>query len=118
MSYTTNRLKEALAKLADVDEAIGDLMRCEKSATDNLKAAGNHTRAATALLEAQVVGPCTRALTPEERRAFPTGYTGQKAPRFVSEQDGCIGYGQTEAESRHQLRRELSYITRHKEDRP
>lgn len=60
----------------------------------------------------------TRALTPEERRTFPKGYTGQKAPRFVSEQDGVIGYGATEAESRHQLRRELSYITRHKEKRP
>ena len=60
----------------------------------------------------------TRARTAEERRAVPTGYAGQKAPRFVSEQDGCLGYGATEAESRHPLRRELSYITRHKEDRP
>ena len=59
----------------------------------------------------------TRALTPEERRAFPTGYVGQKARRFVSEQDGCIGYGATEAESRHRLRCELNYITRPKEDR-
>lgn len=57
MSYTTNRLKEALAKLADVDEAIGDLIRRDPSPTDNLKAARNHTRAATALLEAQEVSP-------------------------------------------------------------
>ena len=56
MSYTTNRLKEALAKLADTDEAIGDLMRREESPTENLKAARNHTRAATALLEARHVG--------------------------------------------------------------
>ena len=55
MSYTTNRLKEALKKLADVDEAIGDLMRREESPTENLKAARNHTRAATALLEARHV---------------------------------------------------------------
>ena len=58
MSYTTNRLKEALAKLAaDTDEAIGDLMRREESPTDNLEAARNHTRAATALLEAREVAP-------------------------------------------------------------
>ena len=52
MAYFTNRLHEALAKLADTDEAIGDLMRCEESATDPLTAARDHTRAATALLEA------------------------------------------------------------------
>ena len=57
MSYTTNRLKEALKKLADVDEATGDLMRREESPTDNLKAARNHIHAATALLEALEVAP-------------------------------------------------------------
>ena len=57
MAYFTNRLHEALAKLADTDEAIGDLMRCEESATDPLTAARDHTRAATALLEALEVAP-------------------------------------------------------------
>ena len=52
MTYTTNRLDEALAKLADVDEAIDDLARCEQSPTDNLDAAKNHVGAATALLDA------------------------------------------------------------------
>ena len=52
MAYFTNRLNEALAKLADIDEAIGDLMRCDPLATDQLTAARDHTRDATALLEA------------------------------------------------------------------
>ena len=59
MSYATNRLCEALSKLADVDEIIGDLMRCDRSPTDNLKAALNHTGAASALLDALRPGPTT-----------------------------------------------------------
>ena len=52
MAYFTNRLNEALAKLDDIDEAIGELMRCEKSARDPLTAAREHTSATTALLDA------------------------------------------------------------------
>ena len=52
MSYATNRLNEALAKLDDIDEAIGELMRCEQSARDPLTAAREHTSATTALLDA------------------------------------------------------------------
>lgn len=52
MTYPTNRLDEALSKLADVDEALDDLARCEPSPTDNLAAAKNHVGAATALLDA------------------------------------------------------------------
>lgn len=52
MTYHTNRLDEALSKLADVDEAIDDLARCDQSPTDNLAAAKNHVSAATALLDA------------------------------------------------------------------
>ena len=57
MAYFTNRLNEALKKLADTDEAIGDLMGCEELATDQLTAAQDHTRAATALLDALEVEP-------------------------------------------------------------
>ena len=42
MTYTTNRLNEAL----------GDLMSRDPSSTDNLKAARNHLGAASALLDA------------------------------------------------------------------
>lgn len=61
MSYATNRLCEALAKLADVDEAIGDLMRRDRDgeASANLEAALNHTGAASALLDALVPEPTT-----------------------------------------------------------
>ena len=52
MAYFTNRLNEALAKLDDIDEAIGDRMRCEKSARDPLTAAREHVGATTALLDA------------------------------------------------------------------
>ena len=52
MAYTTNRLNETLAKLADCDEAIDDLARCALSPTDNLAAAKNHVEAASALLDA------------------------------------------------------------------
>ena len=52
MAYFSNRLNEALAKLDDIDEAIGDLMRCEKSARDPLTAAREHVGATTALLDA------------------------------------------------------------------
>lgn len=52
MAYTTNRLDEALSKLADVDEALNDLARCELSPTNNLAAAKNHVGAAYALLDA------------------------------------------------------------------
>lgn len=45
MAYCTNRLHEARAKLDDIDEAIGDLMRCEESARE-------HTSATTTLLDA------------------------------------------------------------------
>ncbi|MDE2814189.1 MAG: hypothetical protein OXM01_14250 [Gemmatimonadota bacterium] len=52
MAYTTNRLNEALKKLADVAEAVGDLMSRDPSPTANLKAARNHLGAASALLDA------------------------------------------------------------------
>ena len=57
MTYTTNRLNEALKKLADVDEAFGDLMSRDLSPTDNLKAARNHLGAASTLLDALLPDP-------------------------------------------------------------
>lgn len=52
MTYITNRLNEALKKLDEVDEALGDWMSRNPSPTDNLKAARNHLGAASALLDA------------------------------------------------------------------
>ncbi len=52
MAYTTNRLNEALKKLADVDEAVGDLMSRDPSPTANFKVARNHLNAAYVLLDA------------------------------------------------------------------
>lgn len=59
MAYTTNRLNEALKKLDEVDEAVGDLMSRGPSPTDNLKAARNHLGAAYALLDALLPDPTT-----------------------------------------------------------
>ena len=57
MTYTTNRLNEALKKLDDVDEALGDLMSRGPSPTANLKAARNHLSAASTLLDALLPDP-------------------------------------------------------------
>lgn len=61
MTYTTNRLNEALKKLDEVDEAVGDLMSRDPSLTNNLKAARNHLGAVSALLEALLAQSTTRS---------------------------------------------------------